>query len=296
MNQRPLVSVITPAFNAEKYIAATIESVLAQTYSDWELIIVDDGSTDRTAEIVKNYTARDSRVVYVFQKNAGQSAARNAALMHSHGVYIAFLDADDLFNPEKLEVQTTFLEKNPLCGVCYCRIAHFFNDDPEKFFTFDVPHPSGNLFQDLLRSNFINPLSVVLRKNLLDQVGGFNPSFRRVDEQYLWLKLARAGADFQYLNQSLARYRVHRGSLSNEARYFSETEAQFIKLLAIIKPQMTPEERHSVHFLRILWKARIRWFIGLCMQGNNPFSHLLLRLYFEYRERRMVPNPAHYAQ
>src|ERR1700759_692275 len=98
----PLVSVITPAYNAGNFIHETIDSVIAQTYTNWELIIIDDGSTDNTAAIVKQYVVRDSRIKYLYQQNGKQGKARNNGMTHSSGTIIAFLDADDTWTPHKL--------------------------------------------------------------------------------------------------------------------------------------------------------------------------------------------------
>src|SRR5436309_7380613 len=113
----PKVSVIIPVFNGERYIRQTIESVLAQTYRDFELLVIDDGSTDGTAEAVKEYE-KDLR--YVHQGNGGASKARNQGIRFSQGKYIAFLDADDLWEPEKLTIQVEFLERNPKIGLVHC--------------------------------------------------------------------------------------------------------------------------------------------------------------------------------
>src|SRR5687767_15367714 len=102
---QPLVSVIMPAYNTEKFIGESIQSVVDQTYANWELLIVDDGSTDKTADIIRQHAALDSRVKYLFQQNGRQAKARNLSIEHSQGTLIAFLDADDLWLPEKLERQ-----------------------------------------------------------------------------------------------------------------------------------------------------------------------------------------------
>ncbi|MBK8368417.1 MAG: glycosyltransferase family 2 protein [Bacteroidetes bacterium] len=104
-----MISIITPAYNAGNYIAETIESVLAQTYQNWELIIVDDGSTDNTADIVKSYLT-DARIQYFYQKNGKQGKARNLAISHSKGTYLAFLDADDLWIPKKMQLQMQVIQ------------------------------------------------------------------------------------------------------------------------------------------------------------------------------------------
>lgn len=111
-----LVSIITPCYNGEKYIAETIESVLSQTYRDWEMIIVDDGSKDKSAEIIKKYQIRDSRILFLQQTNAGSAAARNNGIKHANGRYICLLDADDIWKPNFLSEQLAFMkEKDTVC-------------------------------------------------------------------------------------------------------------------------------------------------------------------------------------
>src|SRR5690625_4493762 len=111
----PLISVITPAYNAARFISETIDSVRQQTYLNWEMIIVDDCSTDRTAEIVEEYIQKDHRIHFIqLEKNSGSAIARNTAMDHAKGDFIAFLDSDDLWYPEKLEKQLKFMQKNDI--------------------------------------------------------------------------------------------------------------------------------------------------------------------------------------
>lgn len=120
-----LVSVITPCYNGEKYLADTIESVIAQTYPNWEMFIVDDGSSDGSASLAESYAARDSRIVAMRQRNKGSAAARNKGIRHARGQYIALLDADDLWDPRFLEKQIAFLrEKNAICVCCSYRMIN----------------------------------------------------------------------------------------------------------------------------------------------------------------------------
>ncbi|HJS22787.1 MAG TPA: glycosyltransferase family A protein [Pyrinomonadaceae bacterium] len=131
-----LISVIMPAHNAEKYIAASIESVLAQTYSNWELIVVDDGSTDSTATVVQEFVKRDPRIKYKFQENGRLGKARNTAIRNSTGPLIAFLDSDDLWMPGKLEAQRWAMTENNADIVysnCYVFKNENIDDETETF-------------------------------------------------------------------------------------------------------------------------------------------------------------------
>jgi len=281
-----LVSVIIPIFNGESYIKEAVDSVLSQTYKNIEVIIVDDGSTDRTGEIVKDIIQHDRRIRYIYQENKGQSAARNTAIDNAKGKYIAFLDADDVFLPTKIEKQVSYMELHPDCDLCYCKIYHFYNNFPEKLFYFSLEHPSGYLFENLLRKNFINPLSVVVKKEVLDKFGAFEPTFRRLDEQYLWLKLSFHKVKFCYLDESLAKYRVFKGSLSNESSYFQETEEKFFELLKIIKTWLNLEEQKRMKIDRLINRTRFRIFVGKLMNGNSIFAKTLFKLYNLKRKNR----------
>lgn len=285
----PLVSVIIPSYNARRYIKETVDSVLAQTYKNIEIIVVDDGSTDGTREELAPYAAA-GKIRYFYQENAGQSAARNTAIAHAKGKYLALLDADDMFMPTKVEEQVAYLEAHPECGLSYCGMYHFFDPDVGKKYIFSVPTPSGVLFKELLQGNFINPLSVVLRKELLDKYGSFEPTFRRLDEQALWLKLAFNGVKFCYLPRRLAYYRMHKSSLTNDAVYFRDTQKTLISFLRTIKETwFTSAQAQEYDIDGLIRKAEKRFIIGKLMAGRNILSKSLLKLYNLNRLRKIHP-------
>lgn len=291
MEKDPLVSVVIPSYNARDYIKETVDSVLAQTYKNIEIFVVDDGSTDDTKEVLSLYGAA-GKIHYLYQQNAGQSAARNTAIAHAQGKYIALLDADDLFMPTKIEEQVAYLEAHPECGLSYCRLYHFFGSDLNRRYVFSVPSPSGVLFKELLRGNFINPLSVVLRKELLDKYGAFEPTFRRLDEQALWLKLAFNNVMFCHLPKYLAYYRVHSSSLTNDAVYYRDTQKTLILFLKNIKTSwLSPAQAEEYDIDGLISAAERRYFVGKMMAGNNVLSKMLLKLYNLNRLRRIREVP-----
>ena len=122
--EKGLVSIITPCYNGARYISETINSVISQTYTDWEMLIIDDGSKDNSSEIIKEFEKSDNRIHYIYQQNAGSAAARNNGIREAKGQYIALLDADDIWLPEFLEKQITFMKQNnAVCAACsYNRI------------------------------------------------------------------------------------------------------------------------------------------------------------------------------
>jgi len=208
----PLVSVIMPAYNAEKYIGDSIQSVLDQTYSNWELLVVDDGSTDKTADVVRQFAARDSRVKYIFQQNGRQAKARNTGIAQSSGTLLAFLDSDDLWLPEKLERQLQTLDATNV-DVVYSNGLVIYEPGATPGST-DFPVVAGTveghrMFDLLLLMNFIPAQSVVVRSEILRDAGPFDESYSVCEDYELWLKLAAHGAVFHGMTEKLIKYRRH---------------------------------------------------------------------------------------
>ena len=215
---QPLVSVIMPAYNTEKYIGESIQSVLDQTYTNWELLVVDDGSTDTTAQIVRAFADSDRRIKYFFQQNAGQSKARNTAIQNARGTLLAFLDSDDLWLPEKLQLQLRAMVATNVDVVYSNGFVIYEPGAPPG--QMDFPIVAGTvegrkMFDLLLLLNFIPVQSVVLRKEVFDKAGPFEESLLCEDYD-LWLKIASSGASFHGLNQKLIKYRRHPTATTHE--------------------------------------------------------------------------------
>ncbi|MBI4436486.1 MAG: glycosyltransferase [Candidatus Omnitrophica bacterium] len=222
----PKVSVILPTYNRAHLLSRAIQSVLDQTYQDWELIVVDDGSTDGTADLVAKF---GRAVRYFFQTNRGVAAARNRGIGEARGTYVGFLDDDDSWLPEKLERQVAFLERRPTLGFLYAIAqvvddeGHFLGNKPDKV------HPET--LEELLQMNFIPTLTVVARLECIKAVGGFDESLKGPDDYDLWMRLA-ARYDFCGLRETLATYRLSNQSLSsNLIHMFGEQIKIFQKLL-----------------------------------------------------------------
>ena len=185
------------------------------------MIVVDDGSTDNTAEIVKKWAELDPRIVYHYQKNQRMASARNAGIALAKGKYIAFLDADNLFLPYKLEWQVEFMEKNPDCGLCYGKILHFYNDNSKQLYQNKNEHPftGDDLLKETLKRNFINVLSVLVRKENFDKYGAFMQGWEACDEQYVWVNLSYHKVKFCYLDKIVGHLRLHKESDSANNMY-----------------------------------------------------------------------------
>ena len=203
-----------PAYNAEKYIADSIRSVLAQTYSNWELIVVDDGSTDRTATIVQEFVDREPRIKYIFQENGRLGKARNTGIGNARGSLIAFLDSDDLWIATKLEAQTRAMAETN-ADVVYSKAWIVTDEDitaETKTTLSTVGLFSGpDFFDSLVRQNQLPLLTVLLKESALARVGLFEEAkpYHGCEDYDLWLRLAKAGFVFYGMDAVLARYRRH---------------------------------------------------------------------------------------
>ncbi|NET38055.1 MAG: glycosyltransferase [Cyanothece sp. SIO1E1] len=221
-----MISIILPVFNGEKTIQETIASVLDQTYSDFELIIINDGSNDSTLEVLANIS--DPRVKVFSYPNAGVAASRNRGLVQAGGEFIAFLDADDLWKPDKLEAQLKALEANPKAGVAYSWSD--FIDESNRFL-----HPGrrlcleGDVYADILALNFLehgsNPL---VRREAFEQVGSFEESLPPSDDWDMWIRLA-AEYEFALVQSSQILYRVSANSQSSNAAKLEVTSLRTIE-------------------------------------------------------------------
>lgn len=204
-----MVSIITPTYNCARFIAETIESVLAQTYSDWEMIIVDDCSNDNTKEVVEKYQERDSRIQYhCLEINSGAAVARNLALSLAKGKWIAFLDSDDLWQPEKLENQIQFMEKNG-----YAFSYHEYEEIDEDSRPIGV-YVSGKKHVgkfDMFACCWPGCLSVMYDAEKIGFVQIEN--VKKNNDTALWLKAIKK-ADCHLLNENLALYRRRKGSIT----------------------------------------------------------------------------------
>jgi glycosyltransferase involved in cell wall biosynthesis len=184
----PRISVIIPVYNGEKTIRETVESVLNQTFSDFELIVINDGSQDSTLDILANI--QDPRLKVFSQSHAGVSVSRNNGIVHAHGEFITFLDADDLWTPDKLETQLKALEANPQASVAYSWTD--FIDESGRFLWSGLHiAANGDVLAKLLMVNFLeggsNPL---IRKQALTEVGDFDSSLEPAEDWEMWLRLA----------------------------------------------------------------------------------------------------------
>jgi glycosyltransferase involved in cell wall biosynthesis len=227
----PTVSVIIPAFNASPWISETIESVLAQQFTDFELIVVDDGSTDNTAETA---SAFGNRVRVLRKPNGGTSSARNMGILNSKGDYIAFLDADDLWKPEKLSLQVELLEATGLKWV-YCDGYAFRSNSRKILFRFGRVYKfhKGDILEPLFLENFIPSGTPVIARSVFEELGCFDETLLGPEDLEMWLRIA-AVYPTDFVSEPLFLYRIHEYSKSRDENLprLMENQRRIVKILA----------------------------------------------------------------
>jgi glycosyltransferase involved in cell wall biosynthesis len=211
---KPKVSVIIPAYNSEPYIAKTLGSVLAQTCDNYEVIVVDDGSSDGTLRIAKSF---EPRIKVLTKQNGGPASARNLAISHAQGDYLAFLDSDDLWVEDKLERQIAFLNENRDVGLVYGEALTFTENDGEKKIGERIGYTTDPSFRLLLFGDYIPNSTVMIRRACIEKAGPLNESRKLigVEDYEYWMRIAKhfrmAG-----IPRALAYYRIREGNLMGD--------------------------------------------------------------------------------
>jgi teichuronic acid biosynthesis glycosyltransferase TuaG len=209
---KKFVSIVTPSFNSAKYIEKTVHSVLGQTHENWELIIVDDASTDNSVEIIKQLIIKDNRVKLIqFHSNKGAAKARNAAIDNASGEFIAFLDSDDVWHPNKLECQLDFMGNN----IDFSFTAYELIDELDRLLgkQVDADQVGSFNYQDMLKKKAtLGCSTVIVRQSGFSDIS--MPLLRTGQDYALWLKLLKTGKQAHVLNKVMGQYRILPNSIS----------------------------------------------------------------------------------
>ncbi len=259
----PSVSVVIPTYNMRIFVGEAINSVLRQTYQDFEIVVVDDGSTDGTRELVSHFQS-DKRVRYVYQDNRGLAGARNRGIRESHGQTIAFLDADDLWLPAKLEKQMQTLGTNPDVDVVYCAFRPIDTAGNVLFLNYDLRIIRPSLYEELMYRNVIagSGSSVLVRAKCFAEVGLFDENLLACEDLDMWRRLALAHK-FSFLDDVLVYIRLHRSNMQqNTERMALGWERYISKMKAD-----TPRE-FKYHLPEIAHRKYWEFALAYCKQRN----------------------------
>jgi glycosyltransferase involved in cell wall biosynthesis len=291
MDTRPLVSVLIPAFNSEAYLAKALASATAQTYAPLEVILVDDGSTDRTLEIARSW----GRGVRVFdQPNRGSGAARNRGLDEASGQYIAFLDADDLWHPRKIELQMQHLLECQSCAGVYCDKIELRGGGAEPDWSLprhqysvveraDDRATDGWLYLDLLRDSVLHTSTLLVSRDVLARIGRFDESLRKGQDLDYWLRLSQVGP-IHRLEAELSAYRIHVGSVSHRlmrTNFHAQVVERALRRYGVTDPAGRSLDRNEA--ARILAMSWFEFAYHHYQHGSLPVCRQSARRAIEYQ-------------
>ncbi|TCT14033.1 glycosyltransferase involved in cell wall biosynthesis [Natranaerovirga pectinivora] len=279
-----MISIILPVFNGEKFICNAIQSVLLQTYSKWELIIVDDGSTDQTSSLVKIFS--DKRIKYIYQKNQGPASARNQGINIAKGEYIAFIDADDLYLEDKLKEQVEYLRLHPEIDIVYNDIK-VVDESLSYLYSLNSEHVynSKEEFLAMLLFRQIIPLppSIMLKKSCFEEGIRFNKKYSHGEDYDLTIQLAKKFC-FGYLPKTLYIYRRHDNNLTNNHKKQLEAEINVLHCLGYSNIELIVEKSNFPFFDRKLLLAKIY----LKLEEVKPAERILLDLYKKNKKHSLI--------
>ncbi len=248
-SRQPLVSIIIPAYNCADFLGQTLDSALAQDYSNFEIIIVNDGSIDKTEEVVDEYVRRygSEKIKYYYQVNGGVSAGRATGILTAQGKYIALLDADDLWSKDKLSKTVAFLESHPEAGMVFSDMEEFSEDGllkdsylktRKRYRQIEAqPQPVPDAFEMLLEECVILPSTAVMPLSVLNKVGSFNPKLRICEDIDVWTRISLEYPIYCLL-EPLVRRRIHDGNMSNDRLFVDAGSIQFFEGLIAARPEV----------------------------------------------------------
>lgn len=271
----PLISVIIPTYNAAGYISDAIKSVLAQNWTNCQIIVIDDGSTDQT----KSEVLRFQEVIYVFQENAGPSAARNHGLRIAEGDYISFLDADDTYPQNKFSLQMTYLMQHPKTLFTSGRIKYHASDEEH------MPQVSFDEIDEKSMKNW-HLGACLFRKECFELVGQFNEDLRHSEDVDWWLRAVESNIPYVVIDEITLNYRLHDSNMSKDA---AESQRHYLKVLKLSidrrrkqkggKVPDLPSIFHNSQELKPQTNNPLVSAIVTCRQPNNNLNEVLLSVY-----------------
>jgi glycosyltransferase involved in cell wall biosynthesis len=299
MHTSPLISIVIPSYNQAKYIAYNLDSILAQTYSNFEVIFIDDGSKDNTAEILKSYTEKDSRIKYFYQNNSERAVARSHGISKAAGKYLCLVDSDDTWLPHKLETQLAVMENDPEIVLCYAPVNRIDPENkPLKNAARQQEGYSGLIYKHLLMRNFIPSVTPMIKASVLKNIGEQVTDFIPYEDWDFWLRLSRCGK-FHHIKEALGNYRLHpQQSVKNvkaprieevtikvldaNTQEFLLEHAELLNFLDLDKKNFkaSVQEAYSLAYLRIAY-----WYL---VAGDSKTAQEKLKVSFNKNTLRLI--------
>ena len=273
------VTVIIPTYNNLRWLPEAVDSAIAQTYPECDIVIVDDGSTDGTNEWAEKSLA--DHVTYLRKPNGGLASARNYAIERTDGDYIQFLDADDTIAAEKVATHVEQLDAHPEYAAVYGPSAYFFADEPARVMEWrpDAKRPSGKVFKEMLDEPFILTHAILTRRQWINKTGPFNEALNSVIDGEYWIRMAKLDAHIQYLpGKAQSFYRIREGSQSSDSVQMRGT---MLHILRDVKRQLPDKsERRAIKINRAIgkWQATYGFALMSSGEGRKGWWQLLTSL------------------
>lgn len=264
-----LVSVVIPTYNSAAYLKEAVDSALAQTYRAVEVVVVDDGSTDGTKKILEPYI-KDKKIEYVYQPNKGLAGARNTGIRAARGAYVALLDADDIFLPEKIGSQVARMEENPACDISYTDLYHFEDGEPDELKKLRYTYYSGkDVLPNLLKKSFIAPSAVMIRASTFARFGYFDEEIRQYAEDYdYWLRVASRGGEICFVPAAGVKMRVRTHGNIQGMENQPKMKIAALRVLERLRDGMSPEERRKYSLDAAVRKSKIKAYLAYLLVGD----------------------------
>jgi teichuronic acid biosynthesis glycosyltransferase TuaG len=274
----PLVSILMSSFNAAAYIAQALESALSQTYKNIEIFVIDGGSKDETPAILRSYAEKDSRVRYILNEYQSIKETRNQLFHEAKGEYLTFLDSDDIYLPGKVEKEVQYLESHPENAAVYCDLRYFFDGKPDVLYRHRYTFYSGDIFEHLLDKMFITNTALMLRRSVVEEIGGYDEKLGMVEDWDFFLKMAFRGYRFGFLKDDLVRYRLR---WDNSTRFDNQVPIQesAVRIFENLNGQMTPEQRAHYRMNERLARRSARYALALFVVGRKAEGRAALKKY-----------------
>ena len=284
----PFFSIIVPCYNQGHFLNKAVESVISQGFQDWELWIINDGSTDQTGQIAQKLSASDARIEVITQANLGLSAARNSGIEVATGRILHFLDADDWMLPGCLE---KVVEKfnNPKVDICVSGYSYYLGDQvihSHRLHSVEIP------FERMINANFAPPVSFFVRKKVLESVGDFDTSLKSCEDWDLWIRAAKSEFRIYSINQVLVAYRYVAGSMSKKPRQMYDALCEVSSRAAKVDPRISLAlplnkdydihlpEKFKIHFINCLG---VSLFQGLIEDSKSWFEEESAKFKWSFR-------------
>ncbi len=283
----PLVSINLCCYNSDPYLRETLDSIINQSYKNWELVIIDDGSTDSTGEIVSEYTERGFPIRYYYQENKGLGYARNRAIELSKGDFIAFIDHDDLWLSKKLERQVRLFEERDDIDFIYTNFFCLKNGVKKIYFR--KPNPEGRVFREFLYTNFAALLTVMIRRSSVEAFSEFFDVNLKLCEEYEFFMRVLYNSKAGYIKEPLAIYRIHKdmGSLKLIERWPYEM-AYILNKFSQLYKNFDEDHKKEISYMRAkiaYYKARVEMAGSDRLKARSllePYKSVDIKFFFLY--------------